>query len=353
MCIITICKIFRCWHIEPIFRVDRCSNAILTHIHYCNRECTPPVLVGKFSLARCAVCAHQNSIPTHVSELESSPPDSISNAGPNSNSSLASHRALTAYFVSHPNLLSQPTHSSSTTPIPIPDSTHNPSRDPLDEPYLSLFRSLPHFIQSFSPDPDIDPRPQIYTSPNHYQHNPFDSSFTHLISPDWLEPISNALEQTQGLAAELLWDWFPFENGTPARRAHVDYERFFTDTRVDIEVLVLKECEAEFYGDGFGGDGEVCLCERGLELDAYDGGFGVAMRGETWFNSVNYNSPSLLTGLLPPARPASPLSRLAPGQVWERPGLREWHHVGMLADGAVEEDGETTVREQDAVMREG
>ncbi|ERF70891.1 hypothetical protein EPUS_02413 [Endocarpon pusillum Z07020] len=173
MCIITICKIFRCWHLEPIFHVERCSKAILTHIHYCNRECTPPVLV----------------------ELEPSRPDSISNSGSNSNSSSASHRAITPNSVSHPNSLSLPTHPSSTTPIPILDSTHNPSRDPLNEPYISLFRSLPHFIQSFSPDPDIDPRPQIYTSPYHDPRNNLSSStsssFTHLISPDWLLDIDS------------------------------------------------------------------------------------------------------------------------------------------------------------------
>jgi hypothetical protein len=62
MCVLTICKIFRCGHLEAVFGVERCENAINDHLRYCNRECSPPVLKGEFSPATCSVCT-QHSDP--------------------------------------------------------------------------------------------------------------------------------------------------------------------------------------------------------------------------------------------------------------------------------------------------
>jgi hypothetical protein len=62
MCVLTICKIFRCGHLEAVFGVERCENAINDHQRYCNRECSPPVLKGEFSSAACSVCT-QHSDP--------------------------------------------------------------------------------------------------------------------------------------------------------------------------------------------------------------------------------------------------------------------------------------------------
>lgn len=57
MCLITICKIFRCWHLEAVFAVERCELAISYGLRYCNRECMPPLLRGKFSLLACSLCS--------------------------------------------------------------------------------------------------------------------------------------------------------------------------------------------------------------------------------------------------------------------------------------------------------
>ena len=56
MCVITICEIFQCWHMEALFEVAQCKYAIFSGLRYCNKHCSPPKLQGVFRPTSCSLC---------------------------------------------------------------------------------------------------------------------------------------------------------------------------------------------------------------------------------------------------------------------------------------------------------
>lgn len=157
MCQITICLIYRCWHLSSRFLLTRCPFAIQHEIRHCNRPCRPPNLTGEFSLDECPLCTYNRS-----TGLSTSPPYPFPTTPPSPSPPL-------------PHL---------TLPTPSPTSTLSP---PTYGPLLSFFLHSTPILTTLEAHPTL----------------------ARYMAPEWRMHILRAVGATQALQTHIMLDWYP------------------------------------------------------------------------------------------------------------------------------------------------